>query len=112
MTIATTGTLTGVRSVTFSPPGLGLSYRKYKYTLASDTGASGTIASSSSSGAVSGSRTANTDSARDNKNNYVLSADSGSVHHKSIAVVTEFDWYVDVAAAADDDDNDDDELQF
>ena len=56
------GTMTEHQSVSFSPPGLGLSYRKYSYNDA-DAGISLRIPS------------------------------SASLHHNSIAVLTENDWY-------------------
>lgn len=57
------GSLTQTPSITFAPPGLGLSYRKYSLD-------------SSSSGGSDGAR----------------SMSSGDVHHQSVAVITEFDW--------------------
>ena len=56
------GTLTELPSVSFSPPGLALSYRKY-----SATRPDGSLLSIMSKGAM---------------------------HHESMAVITEFDWYV------------------
>lgn len=59
------GTLTGQPSISFSPPGMGLSYRKY--------------------------------SVRVNENNVIKISGKGKMHHRSIAVLPEYDWvpYVD-----------------
>jgi uncharacterized membrane protein YgcG len=77
--------LPGVRSVTFSPPGLGHSYRKYKYhSFPSDNTDSSDTGSSSSSGiSSSGGRAAAPPP---------LHASSQYLHHQSMAVVNEYDW--------------------
>lgn len=62
------GTLTKQKSVTFSPPGLGLSYRKY-----SAQRPDGRIIRASK-----------------------RSVSKGTMHHHSVAVVTEFDWITQV----------------
>jgi lipase ATG15 len=65
------GSLTGSPSVSFAPPGLGLSYRKYSLNdQSSSFSSTGIDTSSTTTRAMS----------------------PGAVHHKSIAVITEFDW--------------------
>ena len=56
------GTLTELPSVSFSPPGLALSYRKYSAT-------------------------------RPDGSHFSIMS-KGAMHHESISVITEFDWYI------------------
>ena len=59
--------MTGVPSVSFSPPGLAMSYKKYNF--------------------LGGSKYSRSDQHKVN----IISQDD--IHHESFAVVSEYDWY-------------------